>query len=331
MTRSRRTAFALVVAFPLVASVIALGLGPSALSPGDVLDALFGHGDPVAISIVQDLRLPRIATGLLVGAALSLSGVLLQALLRNDLAEPYLVGVGPGAYLGVTVAALAVGAGSLPGPLVRGVFAFLGAAGVSALVFGAARRNDRLGGPTLLLGGLALGAFVSALATALLYVAVPNWDRVVYWLLGHVRPGQAEDLLVVGGAVVFGGVAATYRARDLDAVALGEEGAWLVGVEVRKVMILLGFVACLVAASAVAVAGLIGFVGLLVPHLARALVGSGHRTLVPASMALGAGLLVAADALARIVHPPLEIPVGVVTAALGAPALAWHLFRPRAG
>ena len=212
----------------------------------------------------------------------------------------------------------------------RGAAALVGALAVSGLVFTAARRCGRDSGPTLLLAGVAIGAFVSSVATALLYVAIPRWDRVVYWLLGHLAPRPAAEIGLVAGVLTVGFAAAFVRARDLDAVALGEEGAWLVGVHVRRLVVVQGLLACLLAAAAVSAAGLIGFVGLLVPHLARGLVGPGHRALLPTALALGGGLLVLADGLARVVHPPLELPVGVVTAAIGAPFLAWILLRPRA-
>lgn len=326
---SRRGATVLLAfVFALVAALAGLCLGPAEASPGDVFAALVGDGDGTLATIVREIRLPRVLLGLAVGASLAVAGVLLQALFRNDLAEPYLVGVGPGAFLGVTVAALATAA--LPGPALRGAAALLGALAVSGLVFSAARRRGRDTGPTLLLAGVAIGAFVSSVATALLYVAIPRWDRVVYWLLGHLAPRPAAEIGLVAGVLAVGFAAAFVRARDLDAVALGEEGAWLVGVHVRRLVVVQGLLACLLAAAAVSAAGLIGFVGLLVPHLARGLVGPGHRALLPTSLALGGGLLVLADGLARVVHPPLELPVGVVTAAIGAPFLAWLLLRPRA-
>lgn len=324
---SRGALLLLAFAFALTAAACGLCLGPAGGTPAEVLRALGGEGDTATVRIVQEIRLPRVLLGLLVGASLAVAGVLLQALFRNDLAEPYLVGVGPGAFLGVTVAALA--AAALPGPALRGVAAFVGAIAVSGVVFSAARRAGRDTGPTLLLAGVAIGAFVSSIATALLYVAIPRWDRVVYWLLGHLAPRTSGELTLVAVVLVVAFGAAFVRARDLDAVALGEEGAWLVGVHVRRLVAVQGLLACLLAAAAVSVAGLIGFVGLLVPHLARGLVGPRHRLLLPMALALGAGLLVLADAVARVVHPPLELPVGVVTAAIGAPFLAWILLRPR--
>jgi iron complex transport system permease protein len=318
---------ALAFLFAFGAALVALFLGPVSAGVEDVLGALsIADGGP-ATDVVREVRLPRVILGLLVGGALAVAGVILQALLRNDLAEPYLVGVGPGAFLGVTAAALV--AGALPAPVVRALAALLGALAVSVVVFRFAKRAGRDAGPTLLLAGVAIGAFVSAVATAALYVALPKWERVVYWLLGHLTPRPAGDLLLVGGVLLAGFVVSFVRARDLDAVALGEEGAWFVGVHVRRLVLVQGLVACFLAAAAVSLAGLIGFVGLLVPHVARGLVGPGHRVLLPTAMALGGGLLVLADGIARVAHPPLELPVGVVTAAIGAPFLAWILLRTR--
>ena len=180
---------------------------------------------------------------------------------------------------------------------------------------------------TLLLSGVALGLLVQALSTALLYVAVPRWDLVVQWLLGNLGSAQGGDVLRLAGVLALGLAVGVGRSRDLDALTLGEDSAWLVGVDVRRTLLLVGSVGCLLAATAVSTSGLIGFVGLVVPHLARRWVGAGHRALVPAAACLGGGLLVLADALARIVHPPLEIPPGLVTALLGAPVLLVMLHR----
>lgn len=313
--------------FAVVAAGIGLCLGPADVGPGDVVAALMGHADGTVATIVREIRLPRVILGLLVGGALAVAGVILQALLRNDLAEPYLVGVGPGAFLGVAIAAVI--AGGLPSAGDRTVSALAGAILVSVLVFGFVRRSGRATGPSLLLAGVAVGTFVSAVATAALYVELEDWHRVIYWLLGHLAPRPGGDLVLVAAILAAGFGTAFVRGRDLDAAALGEEGAWLVGVDVRRLTIGLGLVACLLAAVAVSVAGLIGFVGLVVPHVARGIVGSTHRRLLPAALALGGGLLVLADGVSRVAHPPLELPVGVVTAAIGAPFLAWILLRTR--
>jgi iron complex transport system permease protein len=323
---------AALAAFALLASASALLLGPYRTTVEEVWRALTDpEAGGTAAQIVRRDRLPPLLLGLLVGAALSVAGATFQALLRNDLADPYLIGVGPGAVLGVTVAALLAGPAA-PGLLAalpsRGAFAFLGAGGTAALVFVAARRGGRIGPASLLLAGVAVGAFVTAAATGVLYAVAEDWHLAVLWLLGHLAPAEGRAIGVQAVVLVLAGGTLWARGRDLDALTLGEDPAGLLGVHVARSTVILGGAACLLAASAVAVSGLIGFVGLVVPHLARRIVGPGHRALLPASALLGGGLLVLADAVARTIEPP--VPVGVVTALLGSPFLALWLRRPGA-
>ena len=315
-----------------VAASVAAGLcvGPAALSSGDAWAALWGEGSPLAERLVHEVRLPRVVVGLLVGAALSVAGALFQSLLRNGLAEPFLLGVGPGALLGVTCAAWIaglMGAAALPGAGVRGAAAFVGALGVGAFIFGVARRTARAPTAAVLLTGIAVGAFVHAVATLLLHVAIRDWHVVVRWMLGDLGLATWGEVGLLAALVLVGCIVAWVLARDLDVLTLGEESAWFGGVAVHRVLLVAGGAACLLAASTVAVAGLVGFVGLVVPHLARAWVGSAHQRLLPAAALIGAGLLVAADLVARTAFAPQVIPLGVVTALLGAPFLAFWVLR----
>lgn len=312
--------------FALACAAVGLCLGAADLAPAQVLDALLGRGDDLlAEEIVVRVRLPQVLLGLGVGAALSVAGLLFQGLLRNDLAEPYLLGVGPGALLGVTLAALWL-AGAEPGRMppagVRAPAAFAGALAVAALIFAFARRATRTPAVTVLLAGIAVGAFVHAVATVLLHAGVRDWHIVLRWLLGDLGQATLSEAGLLALGLLLGGGVAFVRARDLDALALGEEAAAATGVDLRGTLLWVGGAACLLAALSVAQAGLVGFVGLVVPHLARGLVGPGHRRALLASLLLGAGLLVLADALARSVAPPQGLPLGAVTAALGAPVLA---------
>ena len=329
MTRARPVTLVLACAAAgmVLAAAVALCTGSSrAVGVADVWTALTGGAvDPIVHDIVFTVRVPRVLLGLLVGAALSVSGAVFQGLLRNDLAEPYLIGVGPGALLGVTVAALvagASGAASMPPAAMRSVGALVGALCVAALIFSFARRKVHAPSVSVLLAGIAIGAFVHAVATLLLHAAIEDWHHVVLWLLGDLSRASYGDVLLLASVVVACLAIVLWRARDLDVLTLGDESAWHAGVAVRQVLWVLGGVACLLAAAAVAQCGLVGFVGLVVPHIARRLIGPSHRALTVLCALLGAGLLVLADGLARNLFATANVPLGVVTAVLGAPVLA---------
>lgn len=313
--------------FAALACLANLFVGRAHLPPGDVLAALLG-GDvsPTVDAIVRLDRVPRIALGLAVGAALALAGTLFQALLRNPLADPYIVGVGPGALLGAAGAgALGLVGGRVAGLSAAAAGAFVGAVLAALLVLGVAGRRGRDAGARLLLAGVAVGSFVTAVATWALYVENESWQDAVRWLLGSLAYADGARIRLAALATGVLALLAWARARDLDALALGEEAARLSGVDVTRTVFGLAAAACLLVAAAVATAGLVGFVGLVVPHAARRLVGPGHRRLLPVAALLGGGLLVAADAIARSART--EVPVGVVTALLGAPVFAFLLRR----
>jgi iron complex transport system permease protein len=323
-------ALGLSLAFAAAAAVVAATLGPAGLSAAESLRALVGlDASDLAREVVHRDRVPRIGLGLAVGAALAGSGTLFQGVLRNPLADPYLVGVGPGAFLGATLGAAAglAGRGGVAGLSAVALCAFVGALASAALVLGAAGaagRAGRLDSGRLLLCGVAIGSFVTAVATAALYLGTESWHEVAGWLLGRLSWASGARVALAGGAALSLLALAWWRARDLDALALGPDAARLVGVEPSRVVLRATVLGCLLAAAAVASAGLIGFVGLVVPHLARATAGPGHRASLPVSACLGAGLLVLSDGVARLV---LEIPVGIVTALLGAPVFAWIAAR----
>jgi len=312
----------LALAFAAAAAAAAVFLGPARVSFADALDALLSRDAPaIARDVVWVDRLPRIALGLGVGAALAVAGVLFQAILRNPLADPYLVGVGPGALLGAAVGgALGLASTSLLGFSALGVAAFLGSALASLVVLRVAG-GGRSSAARLLLAGVAVGSFTTAVATWALYAESEDWQNAVRWLLGSLAWADRPRILLAASAAALLTAVAWWRARDLDALALGEDAARLVGVDAGRVSRILAAAGCLLVAAAVATAGLVGFVGLVVPHVARRAVGPGHRGLVPVAALLGAGLLVLADGIARVAAR-VEVPVGVVTALLGAPVFA---------
>src|SRR2546426_3970771 len=270
--------------------------------------------------IVWQLRLPRAVLAFLVGGALGASGVALQALVRNPLADPFLLGLSGGAGLGAVVAI----ALHLPGPWALPLAAFVGAVGAMALVYrlgliGGAELDARI----LLLGGVAVGAFAAAVTTAIVSLAEATELRnAVLWLWGGVLGASWTTVLVILVYAPLPLIVLAAAARPLDRLAPGEEPAQYLGADVRRLKRLVYLSASLLTAAAVAVAGVIGFVGLIVPHVCRLLWGRLHLTLFPTPFLAGGGLLAAGDTLARTVVASLDLPGGVVTALLCVPFVA---------
>lgn len=308
-----------------VAVLVGVFVGPADLSPGTVLRSLAGEGDAVTVAIVRDLRVPRALLAFVVGGGLAVTGAVLQALVRNPLADPYLLGLSGGAGLGA-VLAIALGLrGAWAVPIVAAVGALLAIALVYrlALVAGAVL-DTRI----LLLSGVVVSAFASALVGAIMALSPAEQLRnALLWLLGGFDAASWQTLLVfVTYALVP--LVILYRAsRSLDLLSLGEEPARFLGAEVEPLKRTLYAAASLLTAAAVAVSGIIGFVGLVVPHAIRLLWGHMHRMLLPAAFLLGGALLAGADALARTAFAPLTLPVGVVTAILGVPVFAMLVRR----
>jgi iron complex transport system permease protein len=303
-----------VAALMLLAAVL---VGPAGYSLPQAFRALTGRADPAAVAIVRDLRVPRVLLAFLVGGSLAVTGAALQALVRNPLADPYLLGLSGGAGLGA-VGAIALhlgGAWALP------VSAFLGALVAVALVYRLALvTGSVLDSRVLLLGGVVVGAFAASLMAAIMVVSpAAELRNALLWLLGGFESASWRTLTVFSAYAVLPLTVIYLASRSLDLLTLGEESAQYLGADVERVKRMVYLAGSLLTAAAVAVAGIIGFVGLVVPHAIRLLGGHLHRRLLPAAFLLGGALLVAADALARTVLAPVELPVGVVTALVGVP------------
>ena len=317
------------VASLLALCVVAVGTGAIAIPPGDVLRAIGGNGDAAIVSIIQNLRMPRILLGALVGAGLGMSGGALQGTLRNGLAEPYLLGVSGGAAVGAVIAfALhATGAG------IVGIAAFAGAAGavLLALVVARAAGEGGRGDPrTLLMAGVVIGAFANAVIMIALANAPANTVRgALWWMMGSVADTSWASVASLSLYVLLGGGALIYWAREIDVLALGDEPAAALGVNVEASTRRIYLLAALLAGATVAAAGLIGFVGLIVPHIVRASGIRRNRPLIVGAAVVGATLVVGADLVARTIRPPGELPLGAVTAILGVPFFLGQLRRAR--
>lgn len=304
----------------LLALAILLGLAfASALA--------LGSAEQATPEIVLQIRLPRAVLGLLVGAGLGTAGALLQALLQNPLADPFVLGISGGAALG-GVAALALGAGLGAAGLWVPLLAFAGALGATGLLYAIAGGAGRAPAHTLLLTGVIFNAFASSLIVFL--TTAVDLSRVAgmfLWLIGSIR---LVDSWMIGGVATLlaGGLAVgLYDAYALNLLSQGDETASQLGVDVERVRRRVLLATALMIGAAVAVSGLIGFVGLIVPHLVRLVAGPDHRTLVPASALLGAAFVVAADTLARTLLAPTELPVGAFTSLIGGPVFLFLLRR----
>ncbi|MGO1408330.1 MAG: FecCD family ABC transporter permease [Brachybacterium sp.] len=340
--RARRSGLILTVLGGLLALslLLCVGIGPVPLSPALTLQVMAHRlglpvaapAEPAAEAIIWSVRMPRVLMGAAVGACLAISGAALQAMVRNLLADPYILGVSGGASTGAA-AAILFGVGAALGEYAQSVLAFVGALAAALLVFVIARSNGRVTSLRLLLSGVAVGYALSA-ATSLLIFSSDSAEgsrSVMFWMLGSLSLGQWNAFLVIAlVAGLVGTVVLTARAPLLDALAAGDGIAHGLGISPDRARIGLLVVVSLCTAAAVAGAGAIGFVGLVIPHLARRLVGSRHRVAIPASALLGAGFLVWADVVARLVMAPRELPIGVITAAVGAPFLLILIRRMQA-
>lgn len=311
----------------VAALLAAVAVGPVPLTLGETWSALAGSADPAVTAIVRDVRLPRATLALLVGAALGMSGAALQGTLRNALAEPYLLGVSGGAAVG---AVLAVAAGVSAPPLIA-LAAFGGAlaavAGVLALARATGGRGDTR---VLLMAGVVIGAFANAAIMVVMASASPDVTRnALWWMMGSVAAAGWRDVALLGAALASVGAVLVHRARWLDILALGGDTAESLGVDVARAGRVFFVLASLLAAATVAVAGLVGFVGLMVPHVARALSSGRARATLLGAALCGASLTAAADLAARTVRAPAELPLGAVTALLGVPFFLWRLREGR--
>ena len=330
MTDARRLAVVLSVLGVVLTGVAlaALFVGSAGLSASAVARALAGRADASSVEaiVTLSLRLPRVAVAVLAGSALAVAGVGFQALTRNPLAEPSILGVSSGAAFGVVLAQIFGLSAGLLAALGVAAFAFGGALLAAAIVYLIAVAPGGLAVQTLLLAGVIVGIFFSAAITVI--ISVVDFNRlsgVIHWLLGNLAPIPATSLALFAALAAGGVWLILNSARELNLLALGEEAASQLGVDAERLKRRVFVAAALLTGTVVAFTGPIGFVGLIVPHVLRSLVGQDNRFLVPTAALAGGAFLLAADTLARNVVAPAELSVGVITAFCGAPFFVWVL------
>ncbi len=315
--------------------IISTGMGFITISAEEILRVIFSfisnspslldNVDATIPYVVMDVRLPRILTATLVGAGLAMSGVIYQGILLNPLADPYTLGISSGAAFGASLALLAnitlFSQFSIP------LFAFTGAVITLFIVIHLSTFNGQISANTLILSGVIVGAILSAGISFLKYMADEQVAVIVFWLMGSFISSTWESVFTIAVAVFLGGIVTFYFGRDLNIISLGSRSSDALGVETARVRIILLLTASFVTAICVAMTGIIGFIGLIVPHLMRFLVGPDNRKLLPVSAMAGGILLLSADTVTRAVLP-VEVPIGVLTALIGGPFFC-IIFRRR--
>lgn len=320
----------------IVMVIVASAVGPFNIPISHTVSTLLdliGIGDstakPTEQAIIQSIRLPRIFLAFLVGSALGISGGIMQGLFRNSMADPGIIGVSSGGATGA-VAAIASGASTVS-TLFLPLFAFIGSGVAMATVFLIASIGGRFSMMTLLLGGIAVGSFLGAITTATI-VLTDNLSvqrQIIFWIAGGMDTARWESVRIAAPIIVTGALIAVFVARDLNLLLVGEDEARALGVRVTLVRNTLLVTASLITGAAVAFSGIIAFVGLIVPHVVRLVVGADHRVLLPLSALAGGLFLLIADTAARVVLSPAELRVGILTALIGAPFFIYLLVRNR--
>jgi iron complex transport system permease protein len=329
---SRASSLTILSVILLLTLVFAVATGPVSIGLKTTFKILLGDlpiiktffitpADRTAEVIVLALRLPRAVQGALVGSALAISGVVIQSLFKNPMADPFVIGISSGAGLGASIAIL-LGLGGFFG---IPVLAFFGAALAAFIVYNLARSIAGVGPETLLLSGIAVAYFFSSITSYLLYSAGEALHQIIFWLMGGLWASSWTKISMLFPVVLLSLGVLLLFSRDLNALLLGEEPAHNLGIDVEAMKKLILVFASMLAGIAVSFSGVIGFVGLIIPHITRLLVGPDHSILLPSSALVGAIFLVLSDTLARTIIAPAEIPVGVVTSFFGAPFFLYLL------
>lgn len=313
--------------------LISISVGPIRMSLEEVINVLFfgqktiigPYGEPIDVqNVVFNLRLPRVLCAMLIGAALAVSGAAMQGIFRNPMASPSVLGISSGAAFGACLSIIfgfSIASGSFAIPSMAFIFSFI----TLFLVYSMARTKMGVPISMLLLSGIAVGAFFNGLVSLLQYYADDKLEGIVFWLMGNLNSCGWDQFFIILLPILVGSIVLMFYSKELNLLSLGDDQATNLGVNVERTRIIILVASALTVAGAVAVSGVIGFVGLIVPHIFRMLLGPDHRLLIPMSIVGGAIFMVIMDALSRVLVAPAELPVGILTAILGAPFFIYIL------
>jgi iron complex transport system permease protein len=285
--------------------------------------------NPQSVKIISEIRLPRIFLAIFVGIALACAGVIYQGIFRNPMADPYIIGVSAGASLGATIGLILVSGIRLLSLSTASLLAFAGAVGVTFLVYNISRIRSRISVVTLLLAGVAISALINSINSFILIFRSQDLAKVIFWLMGGLTSASWQQFFLIAPIIVVLLVISSFFMNDLNLISLSDERASQLGVDTEKVKKILLVLASLIAAAAVSVSGIIGFVGLITPHIMRLISGPDHKYLFPASAVMGGIILLFSDTIARTLLEPREIPVGIITSIIGVPFFIYLLLRSK--
>ncbi|WP_286904968.1 FecCD family ABC transporter permease [Clostridium sp. UBA1652] len=330
----KKRLFISLVIFTFIIGLGSLTVGSASISSLDAIKIIINYFTKVSEGsmsekIIMNIRAPRVLMALFTGAGLAISGVTFQGLFKNPMGDPFVLGVSSGAALGATIGLIF----NLEknNYILITLLAFGGAILTLMLVYNIARVGNKIPIEILLLSGIAISFLCNSLISLIMILKKEAMDKIIYWTLGSLNTSSYKQVLLIVPIVVLGSLFIYRRYKDLNILSMGEEDAYSLGVEVEKVKKELIIISSLIVATLVSVTGIIGFVGLIIPHIARMIVGSNHRELIPFSFILGALFLVVCDTISRVIIAPGELPVGAVTALLGAPYFIYLLWKKKRG
>jgi len=326
----KKRLFISLVIFTFIIALVSLTVGSASISSFEAIKIIINYFTKVSEGnmsekIIMNIRAPRVLMALFTGAGLAISGVTFQGLFKNPMGDPFVLGVSSGAALGATIGL------EKNNYILITLLAFGGAIVTLMLVYNVARVGNKIPIEILLLSGIAISFLCNSLISLIMILKKEAMDKIIYWTLGSLNTSSYKQVLLIVPIVVLGSLFIYRRYKDLNILSMGEEDAYSLGVEVEIVKKELIIISSLIVAALVSVTGIIGFVGLIIPHIARMIVGSNHRELIPFSFILGALFLVVCDTISRVIIAPGELPVGAVTALLGAPYFIYLLWKKKRG